>query len=471
MKIIVAGANSFVGSAVIKALLKENHTVLGIIHHSTTRLQDLRQQYDSTLSYVDFLNLDEIKDTYDVCINFAWEATSGSDRSDIKTQLQNMQTTSIISKFAKKTQCSRFINAGSFAEFEYQISMQKGLYPTNCAYAFTKSSIHTLLEFEWHEQLQWVYISNIYGPDENSGRLIWHILQNIKNNIDVDMDSSCLQRYDFVYISDAVKQFLNIIKNLDERKILTIVSGESRTLREYLVEIYNILKPTSSIHFGSECDNNELPAELYNMNINSQVSFRDGIIKTYYSLFSKTHMIVEHCPIEGVVKIRSFVQEDNRGTFTKDFSQVDLIQAGIDFDIKETFYTTSVPHTIRGLHFQRIKEQGKIIKCLKGQILERILDLRPTSLTFGKTMELIINEKDEFSLLIPRGCAHGYYVQEAAIVSYKCDERFYAAYDDGIFWYDLSLPFTFDITENAIMSEKDKNLQSFKDFKKKIGEK
>lgn len=183
------------------------------------------------------------------------------------------------------------------------------------------------------------------------------------------------------------------------------------------------------------------------------------------------HFAFEQTSIKGLFFIKPFVAYDDRGYFLKDYSLEVFNQNGIEHDLKEVFYTNSHRGVIRAIHFQREKQQAKLVRCVTGKVYDICVDLRKGSETFGKWEAFILSEENKNELLIPEGCGHGYLVLEDSIVSYKCAEKFYGEYDDGIIWNDEDINVTWPLKEvdNIIISEKDKLLQSFADFKKNYG--
>jgi dTDP-4-dehydrorhamnose 3,5-epimerase len=167
--------------------------------------------------------------------------------------------------------------------------------------------------------------------------------------------------------------------------------------------------------------------------------------------------------------IKPNIFTDERGKFIKDFSLEEFNTLNIKHDMKEVFYTYSKKGVIRGLHFQRVVEQPKLVRCIKGKIFDVVIDIRKTSKNFGKIYTTILDDKNNLSLLIPKGFAHGYLVLEDSIVSYKCSEKFIGEYDDGIVWNDLTLniPWPIDLVQDIILSEKNKKLQTFEKFSKR----
>ncbi len=173
--------------------------------------------------------------------------------------------------------------------------------------------------------------------------------------------------------------------------------------------------------------------------------------------------------IKGLYEITPFNADDVRGCFTKDYSKEVFESNGIMHDLAEVFYTTSHKGVIRALHFQREKQQPKLVRCIYGHVWDVVVDLRKDSLTFKKWLAFdLIGEKHN-EILVPAGCAHGYLVLEDSIVSYKCSEKFYGEYDDGVMWNDPELAVKWPLDkiggiEKLILADKDKNLNSFAKF-------
>jgi len=171
--------------------------------------------------------------------------------------------------------------------------------------------------------------------------------------------------------------------------------------------------------------------------------------------------------LEGAFLITPFFASDERGGFLKDYSQEVFCQNGIRHELKEVFYTISKKGVVRALHFQRKKQQAKLVRCVSGKIFDVIVDLRKDSTTFRKWLGLFLSAENMQELYIPEGFGHGYLVIEESIVSYKCGEKFYGEYDDGIFWADpdLAIEWPIHLVEGkTILSEKDQKLQSFQTF-------
>ncbi|MEG1151060.1 MAG: dTDP-4-dehydrorhamnose 3,5-epimerase [Erysipelotrichaceae bacterium] len=177
----------------------------------------------------------------------------------------------------------------------------------------------------------------------------------------------------------------------------------------------------------------------------------------------------EELELKGAYLIKPFISEDIRGKFIKDYSKKIFNENNIAHNLKETFYTISKRGVIRAIHFQEVKQQAKLVRCLKGKVYDVIVDLRPESPTFKKWLGFYLSDQNNYELLVPEYFGHGYLVLEESIVSYKCAERFYGEYDRGIIWNDKNINITWPIEEiggieKLVLSEKDKELGTFEDF-------
>ena len=178
--------------------------------------------------------------------------------------------------------------------------------------------------------------------------------------------------------------------------------------------------------------------------------------------------------LKGAYLIKPFFATDDRGGLIKDYN-IDTFKAnGIDHELKEVFYTVSKRGVIRATHFQLVKQQPKLVRCISGHVYDVIVDLRPESGTYGQWRGFDLTAENTNSLLVPAGFGHGYLVLEDSVVSYKCAEVFYGEGDSGIMYNDpdIGIEWPFELLggkENMIISEKDLNLMSFQEYQAQIG--
>ena len=178
---------------------------------------------------------------------------------------------------------------------------------------------------------------------------------------------------------------------------------------------------------------------------------------------------IQELDLSGAYFIKPFCASDERGALIKDYN-IDVFHAnGIGHELREVFYTVSRRGVIRAIHFQLIRQQPKLVRCISGHIYDVIVDLRPGSKTFGQWRGFHLTGENMDSLLVPAFFGHGYLVIEDSIVSYKCAEVFCGEGDSGIMYDDpdIGVEWPFEEIggkEKLIISEKDKNLMSLAQY-------
>jgi len=176
--------------------------------------------------------------------------------------------------------------------------------------------------------------------------------------------------------------------------------------------------------------------------------------------------------IEGVVIIYPRVFGDARGYFFESFSERDFNAEmqkilGHDIHFVQDNESMSSYGVMRGLHFQRPPyTQSKLVRCVKGSVLDVAVDIRKGSPTYGQHVAVELTEDNHRQFFVPRGFAHGFAVlSETAIFQYKCDEFYHPEADGGISIVDDSLGIDWKIpTDKVLLSEKDTKHALLKDF-------
>ena len=177
--------------------------------------------------------------------------------------------------------------------------------------------------------------------------------------------------------------------------------------------------------------------------------------------------------LKGAYLIKPFYATDSRGGLIKDYNIDVFKENGIRHDLKEVFYTVSKRGVIRAIHFQLIRQQPKLVRCISGHVYDVIVDLRPSSPTYGQWRGFHLTGENTNTLLVPAFFGHGYLVIDDSVVSYKCAETFYGDGDSGIMFNDpeIGVEWSFDLIggkENLIISDKDLHLMSFKEYSEKM---
>ena len=178
--------------------------------------------------------------------------------------------------------------------------------------------------------------------------------------------------------------------------------------------------------------------------------------------------------VKDLFIIEPQIFEDTRGFFLESYNYNDFKELGIENIFVQDNHSKSLKGVLRGLHFQKEKySQAKLVRVLKGAVLDIAIDLRKNSETFGKYVTVELNEKNKKMFFIPRNFAHGFLTLENNTeFFYKCDNFYNPKSEAGIMWNDkdLNIEWNFKkygINENElIISEKDKKNMSFKEYKK-----
>lgn len=162
--------------------------------------------------------------------------------------------------------------------------------------------------------------------------------------------------------------------------------------------------------------------------------------------------------LEGVLIIEPRVFKDARGYFFESFSQREFDEKVRPIRFVQDNESMSTYGVVRGLHYQRMPyTQSKLVRCVKGRVLDVAVDIRRGSLTFGQHVAVELSEENHRQLFIPRGFAHGFSVlSDVAVFQYKCDNFYHPEADAGIQLMDEALGIDWRIPiEQAILSEKD----------------
>lgn len=171
--------------------------------------------------------------------------------------------------------------------------------------------------------------------------------------------------------------------------------------------------------------------------------------------------------IDGVVIIEPKVFEDARGYFFESFSQREFEEKVRKINFVQDNESMSSYGVMRGLHFQRPPyTQSKLVRCVKGAVLDVAVDIRKGSPTFGQHVAVELTEGNHRQFFVPRGFAHGFAVlSETAVFQYKCDNFYAPQADGGISIKDDTLGIDWKIpTDKALLSEKDTHHVCLKDF-------
>lgn len=176
-------------------------------------------------------------------------------------------------------------------------------------------------------------------------------------------------------------------------------------------------------------------------------------------------MKFQELKLKGAFLIELEEHKDIRGTFSRQFCKKEFLSNGIDFQVCQSNISKNYKKgTIRGLHYQKAPYlENKIVSCLKGRVLDVIVDLRENSQTFLKWESVELTEYNNKMLYIPPLFAHGFQtLQDHTVIYYQLGNYFMPEYYDGIRWNDPKIAINWIKTDNIIINDRDKSYKLLK---------
>jgi dTDP-4-dehydrorhamnose 3,5-epimerase len=173
---------------------------------------------------------------------------------------------------------------------------------------------------------------------------------------------------------------------------------------------------------------------------------------------------IKPLPIPGAFLMQLPKFSDNRGSFIKTFHADTFIQNGIEFQLKESFFSVSNKDVIRGMHFQNPPyDHDKIVLCPQGSILDVIVDLRTSSPTYKQHYAHVLSAENHLAFFIPKGLAHGFKsLEDNAITYYLVSSVHEPSADNGVLYNSCGIEWN---CTNPIVSQRDLQFPALADFK------
>lgn len=294
-KVIVTGANGFVGSALVKELVKNDVEVLAMdIPGCNGNLPVCDKVKFLPLALDNISGLKDLIDDrdFDCFYHFAWAGSAGAARADTKLQLQNAQWTIDCLRAAKEVGCKKFIAAGSIMEHETMAAAFASGNKPGLGYIYGSGKLvaHTMamsVAADIGIDLVWAEITNAYGVGELSPRMVNTTIRKVIKGEEPQFTAGT-QNYDFVYIDDVAKAFYLIGKNGKPFNEYLIGSSNAKPLKEFLLEMKAAIAPDLNFIFGDiPFTGINLPLEKYDCSktekdtgFKAQISFGEGCRRT-----------------------------------------------------------------------------------------------------------------------------------------------------------------------------------------------
>ena len=256
MNVLFTGANGFLGSHVLRTLVKKKYKICILIRESSdlSRIDDLLDSLDICF----YKDLSKLKFKAQLVIHFAWQGVSSNDRDNFEIQIQNLTITQKILDYCKTNEIDRIIAIGSQAEYGFYNKVVDEKYSEDfktSSYGTIKNLTRFFIEkFCNQNNIKWTWLRlfSFYGPNEDPNWFIPWLISNIKTEKKINMTEG-EQRYAYMYVDDFSSLFIKIIESPKTyNNIYNICSENDMSLREITFLLKDLIKPNSfNINFGA----------------------------------------------------------------------------------------------------------------------------------------------------------------------------------------------------------------------------
>ena len=255
--VIIAGANGFLGAALIKRLINEKVHMWALSRRSTEGMCA-----NEHITWIEENALGESFDgfprniNFDSFYNFAWQGVNGADKGNYVVQSNNILLTLHYAELAHRLGCKKYLCAGTIAERAVESLDVLKKVPVGMMYSAAKACSHIMLETYCKNvglDFVWMQIPNIYGPQNKTGNLISYTIEQLKKGEPATFGPA-QQPYDFLYVDDLVEAICRLGRRPTEHHFYYLGSGTPRILEEYLRSIGDIYGRPDLIHIGERED-------------------------------------------------------------------------------------------------------------------------------------------------------------------------------------------------------------------------
>lgn len=258
-KVIITGANGFVGNYLTKTFAESGFEVTAVVRNEKSDVSFIKKINGVKIIYCSLEEISSLYDMtehdYDLFLHFAWDSSAGDGRGNVKLQLSNVEYSCDAVKTAKKLGCRRFVFANSIMAYEArEYILSDNAHPAP-GYIYSTAKLtagmmaKTIAVSENIEYID-VIISNIYGAGEKSMRFLNSVVHKIISGESLKL-TSCQQIYDFIYITDAAEAIKTASINGKNLTSYYIGNKNQRKLKDFILEIKEVLNFDVNIEFGA----------------------------------------------------------------------------------------------------------------------------------------------------------------------------------------------------------------------------
>lgn len=299
-KVIITGANGFIGSNLTKIFSEDGFEVTAVVRDKNSDVSSISSLQGIKIVYCSLDNIEDLSsiltEKYDLFLHFAWDSSAGIGRCDENLQLKNIEATCKAVKTAKKLGCKRFVFAGSIMAYEARESVLNNGFSPSSSYIYSISKLTASMMAKTvavSENIEFVdvVISNIYGVGEKSMRFLNSTVHKIISGEHLKL-TSCQQTYDFIYVTDAAEAIKTVALKGKNLTSYYIGNREQRKLKEFVLDIKQALESDVDIEFGAIPFNGVyfdykdiIDTEgIYKLGFNTKVDFKFGVKKLAESI-------------------------------------------------------------------------------------------------------------------------------------------------------------------------------------------
>lgn len=258
-KILVTGANGFVGRHLLKVLSTKNIEIIAVVRNESSDVSGIEELQGVRIVYCDMNHISDLphkvdERDIDSCIHLAWEGATGNRRGDYTIQIQNIQNTLALCKVVAEMNISTFIGIGTLAEKDVNnyISMDGSTPNLVANYGIAKLSAHYFTKTLCKElgiKHIWCQLSNVYGPEDKTNNFINFAIRKMLMGERAAFTTG-EQMYDFVYIDDVAKAIYCVLMKGIEDRTYYVGSCHQRKLKEFIKIIRNSIDPEIELFLG-----------------------------------------------------------------------------------------------------------------------------------------------------------------------------------------------------------------------------
>ena len=258
MRVLITGATGFIGVALCKEMIKNGNEVTAIIRENSNKKSKLPKEVKIVELSLDKLN--KFNGSYDLMYHLAWNGSSGNDRNDFDMQYSNIKYTVEAIKLAKRCNCKKFIGAGSQAEYGVvhgEAKEDETICKPFMMYGAAKLAGYQMGKLVAEQEgisFVWPRIYSVYGVGENEGTLISYLVKTLQEGKVPEL-SACENMWNFMYIDDCTRALRMLGENKEAEGIYNVASSDTRLLKEFVIEVRDIINKDVSINFGAKKTN------------------------------------------------------------------------------------------------------------------------------------------------------------------------------------------------------------------------